>query len=74
MLLIVCVVLYSLYNILCFPFSTFSGNKSEQEGTDNKINIFSLASGHLYERLLRYVLKKLILIYFNLNLLFFKFI
>lgn len=33
--------------------STFSGNKSEQEGLDDKINIFSLASGHLYERFLR---------------------
>ncbi|GBM24555.1 UDP-glucose:glycoprotein glucosyltransferase 1 [Araneus ventricosus] len=33
--------------------STFSGNKSDKEGGDDKINIFSLASGHLYERLLR---------------------
>ncbi|KAG8190170.1 hypothetical protein JTE90_008702 [Oedothorax gibbosus] len=32
--------------------SSLSGNKSDQEGND-KINIFSLASGHLYERLLR---------------------
>lgn len=56
MLLIV--TIYLLVNILCLSFSTFSGNKSEQEGTDDKINIFSLASGHLYERLLRYILKK----------------
>ncbi|XP_035228299.1 UDP-glucose:glycoprotein glucosyltransferase 1-like [Stegodyphus dumicola] len=33
--------------------STFTGNKSELDGSDDKINIFSLASGHLYERLLR---------------------
>ncbi|GFQ69214.1 UDP-glucose:glycoprotein glucosyltransferase 1 [Trichonephila clavata] len=33
--------------------STFSGNKSDMENGDDKINIFSLASGHLYERLLR---------------------
>ncbi|XP_054718713.1 LOW QUALITY PROTEIN: UDP-glucose:glycoprotein glucosyltransferase 1-like [Uloborus diversus] len=33
--------------------STLSGNKGEMDAVDDKINIFSLASGHLYERLLR---------------------
>lgn len=33
--------------------STFSGDKSDADEDDGKINIFSLASGHLYERLLR---------------------
>ncbi|GIX97388.1 UDP-glucose:glycoprotein glucosyltransferase 1 [Caerostris darwini] len=33
--------------------STFSGSKNEKDNGDDKINIFSLASGHLYERLLR---------------------
>ncbi|XP_071037209.1 UDP-glucose:glycoprotein glucosyltransferase 1 [Parasteatoda tepidariorum] len=40
-------------NIWLAMKSTFTGNKSEQEKGDDKINIFSLASGHLYERLLR---------------------
>lgn len=33
--------------------STFSSDKSDADEDDHKINIFSLASGHLYERLLR---------------------
>lgn len=40
-----------LWNTITSSFSRDSKNKEEEE--DDKINIFSLASGHLYERLLR---------------------
>ncbi|XP_067127795.1 UDP-glucose:glycoprotein glucosyltransferase 1 isoform X1 [Centruroides vittatus] len=40
-----------IWKALSSSFSGDSKNKDEEE--DNKINIFSLASGHLYERLLR---------------------
>jgi UDP-glucose:glycoprotein glucosyltransferase len=33
--------------------STFGGSKTTEEDGDERINIFSLASGHLYERFLR---------------------
>lgn len=33
--------------------STFGGSKTTEEDADERINIFSLASGHLYERFLR---------------------
>jgi len=39
-------------------YSKFSGSKPatvDEDTTDKTINIFSLASGHLYERFLRFV-------------------
>uniref|UniRef100_T1J9H3 UDP-glucose:glycoprotein glucosyltransferase n=1 Tax=Strigamia maritima TaxID=126957 RepID=T1J9H3_STRMM len=33
--------------------STLSGSKKDEDSADNKINIFSVASGHLYERFIR---------------------
>lgn len=47
------VKIFKQFYLIYFSSSTFSGNKSDLEGGDDKINIFSLASGHLYERLLR---------------------
>lgn len=40
-------------NFTCFNYSTFSGSKAAEEDGDERINIFSVASGHLYERFLR---------------------
>jgi len=40
-------------NFTCFNYSTFSGSKTTDEDGDERINIFSVASGHLYERFLR---------------------
>jgi hypothetical protein len=34
-------------------FSSFSGTDNAAEDSDKTLNIFSVASGHLYERLLR---------------------
>jgi len=41
------------HNFTWFNYSTFSGSKTSEEDGDERINIFSVASGHLYERFLR---------------------
>ena len=41
------------HNFTCLNYSTFSGSKTTEEDGDERINIFSVASGHLYERFLR---------------------
>jgi UDP-glucose:glycoprotein glucosyltransferase len=41
------------FNFTRFNYSTFSGSKTTEEDGDERINIFSVASGHLYERFLR---------------------
>lgn len=38
--------------VIVSPFSSFGGGE-EQEAQDETINVFSVASGHLYERFLR---------------------
>ena len=50
------VIIDSLYILLwSLFFSTWSSGDKATEDKDNTLNIFSVASGHLYERLLRYV-------------------
>lgn len=40
--------------LIVFCFSTFGGSRDDTyDGKEDVINIFSLASGHLYERFLR---------------------
>nr|CAD7428481.1 unnamed protein product [Timema monikensis] len=42
----------TLHYVSCVP-STFGGSSKEEDDKEQKINIFSVASGHLYERFLR---------------------
>lgn len=43
--------IFTLY-LWIFFFSTISGDKKEED-PDKTLNIFSVASGHMYERLMR---------------------
>ena len=42
-----------LWNSIANTFTTKSADKGNESDEDNKLNIFSLASGHLYERFIR---------------------
>lgn len=41
------------YSLLLLPLLSSFGGGEEQEAQDETINVFSVASGHLYERFLR---------------------